>query len=35
MNYTHNLKILLLDNEDNIVNDDIFLNEIKKKLCKK
>jgi hypothetical protein len=33
MNYTHNLKILLLDNEDNIVDDDIFLNEIKNKLC--
>jgi len=25
MNYTHNLKVLLLDNEDNIVDDAIFL----------
>jgi hypothetical protein len=33
MNYTHNLKILLLDNEDNIVDDVDFLNEIKNRLC--
>jgi hypothetical protein len=33
MNYTHNLKILLIDNEDNIVDDAFFLNEIKNKLC--
>jgi len=34
MNYTHNLNILLFDNEDNSVKDDIFLNEIKNILCK-
>lgn len=33
MIYTHNLKILLLDNEENIVEDDIFLNDVKNKLC--
>lgn len=34
MNYTHNLNILLFDDEDNSVKDDIFLNEIKNILCK-
>jgi hypothetical protein len=29
MNYTHNLKIILLDKNKNIVKDDIFLEEIK------
>lgn len=33
MNYTHNLKILLLDNKDNIIDDEVFLNEIKNILC--
>jgi hypothetical protein len=34
MNYTHNLNILLFDDEDNSIKDDIFLNEIKNILCK-
>lgn len=29
MEFTHNLKILLLDNNSNIINDDFFLEEIK------
>ena len=33
MNYTHNLKILLLDNNNTIIEDDVFLDEIKNILC--
>lgn len=33
MNYTHNLKILLLDTNNSIIKDDIFLDEIKNILC--
>ena len=32
--YTHNLKIILVDNNGNIVLDNDFINEIKNTLCK-
>ena len=31
--YTHNLKIILIDTNGNIVSDNDFLNEIKNALC--
>ena len=31
--YTHNLKIILVDNNGNIISDDDFLDEIKNTLC--
>ena len=31
--YTHNLKIILVDTDGNIVEDNIFLDEIKNTLC--
>ena len=34
MTYTHNLKIILFDKDDNIVEDEIFLDKIKNILCK-
>ena len=33
MEYTHNLKILFIDDNNNIIEDDIFLDEIKNILC--
>jgi hypothetical protein len=33
MEYTHNLKIILLDNINNIIEDDVILHEIKNVLC--
>jgi len=33
MEYTHNLKLLLLDNNDNIIEDNVFLDQIKNILC--
>ena len=33
MNYTHNLKIILFDKNYNIIEDEIFLDEIKNILC--
>ena len=33
MEYTHNLKLLLLDINDNIIEDNVFLNQIKNILC--
>ena len=33
MTYTHNLKIILFDKDENIVEDEIFLDKIKNLLC--
>lgn len=33
MEYTHNLQVLLFDNNDNIIEDNDFLDEIKNILC--
>jgi hypothetical protein len=33
MEYTHNLKIILLDNSNNIIEDDVILDKIKSVLC--